>query len=164
MQTLAEPRGSSVCSAQSRPDRPRLHNSLCHSTHRNSWRNPDDGFRAVLSASIFVSERQVFATTYQFAFGHLGLGRSLSSRRAASKPPAHPFPNRLRIENPLCQGFFVLQQQSLAFLPMKGLPVRYNGGFRAAIGKFHADVCGILTKFGSRYGCSHECEKMFMCR
>jgi hypothetical protein len=47
---------------------------------------------------------------------------------------------------------------------MKGLPVRYNGGFRAAIGKFHADVCGILTKFGSRYGCSHECEKMFMCR
>lgn len=44
MQTLAEPRGSSVCSAQSRPDRPRLHDSLCHSTHRNSWRNPDDGF------------------------------------------------------------------------------------------------------------------------
>jgi len=44
MQTLAEHRGSSVCSAQSRPDRPRLHDSLCHSTHRNSWRNPDDGF------------------------------------------------------------------------------------------------------------------------
>ena len=28
---------------------------------------------AVLSASIFVSERQVSATTYQFAFGHLDL-------------------------------------------------------------------------------------------